>query len=180
MRVRFRRVLAVVLTWSPVGCATTGPMVPVVGRHVDVRPVSGQGKDAAEGELLAVEPERLLVMEPKGIRALPLAGVEQVRVKRHDWGGKRAWTWTVLGALATGGALTASCASVEDNESCGRVGLGVGLTWLLLGGLSAMSLEKSSVERVRGPNWRELAPYARFPQGFPAEVDPKALEPGAR
>lgn len=178
MRIRCRRTVAATLAVCLAGCASA-PKVSVLGRPVEVRPAKGVDDTAAKGELLAVGPEQLWVMERGGVREIPLAGIEQVRVKRHKWDGKRAWTWTLLGALVTGGVLTASCASVEDT-SCGAVPLAVAGTWLLLGGLSAASLENSSKLRVDRPDWQRLAPFARFPQGLPADVDPKALEPAPR
>lgn len=172
-----RKTVATALALCLAGCATTRPTVSVLGRNVDVRPsTKGDDLGAAKGELLAVGPEQLWVKEPSGVRELPLARIEQVRVKRHDWNGRRAWMWTVIGALATGGVLTASCASVEGNDSCAGVGAGVGLTWLLFGGLSAASLESSSVERVRAPHFESLKSYARFPQGLPEQVDPNGLK----
>ena len=177
MITRYMRAVAATLALCFAGCATSRPDVSVLGRNVDVRPsTKGDDLGAAKGELVAVGSEQLWVMEPTGVREVPLPRIDHVRVKRHDWGGRRAWVWTLVGALATGGTLMASCASVEGTDNCAGVGAGVGLTWLLFGGLSAASLESSSVERVRGPRFEALKPYARFPQGLPERLDPKEPE----
>ncbi len=168
------KIVAAALSVCLAGCATTRPAVSVLGRPVEIRP--SNDRERAKGELLAVGPTQLWVMERSGVREVPLANVDQVRVKRHEWNGKRAMIWALIGALVTGAALTASCTSVEG-ASCGSVAPSVAGTWLVLGGLSAVSLDGSSALRVNGPRFEALRPYARFPQGLPEGLDPKALPP---
>ena len=168
MMTRCKTMVVAALVVFLAGCATIRPKVSVLGRPVEVQPA------AVKGELLAVGAEQLWIKERDEVREVPLAGIEQVKVKRHDLDGKRGWAWALIGAVVTGAVLTASCASVEDT-SCGSVPLAVAGTWLALGGVSAASLERSSKLEVRGPNWEVLKPYARFPQGLPEELDPKSL-----
>lgn len=176
MTTHCQRLTAAALVACLPGCATARPHASALGRAVEVRPVEGRGTEAAKGELLAVGPQQLWVMEREGPRQVDTASIEQVRVKRHNWDGRRAWTWTIVGALVTSAALTAACGSVEGS-GCGRVPLAVGSTWLALGGLSAVQLERSSTIRMNGPGFESLRPYARFPQGLPEGLDPKTLPP---
>lgn len=177
MQTRFAAWVALSLTLT--GCATTGPKLSVLGRPVDV---SGQGEgDArrAKGELIAVGPEQLFVLEPGRVRELPLAGIDRVRVRQHGMDGRHSMRWVGLGALITGGALAGACTSVKGNSttSCLGVGAVVAATWALIGGLSAASLESSSKLSVTGPDWDALRPYARFPQGVPEGFDLSGLLP---
>ena len=55
-----------------------------------------------KGELLAVGPEQLWILEPTRVREVPLSEVAQVRVRLHGLDGKQAGIWTLAGALLTG------------------------------------------------------------------------------
>ena len=154
------------------GCATA--RVPLFGRPVEVKPTAGHKDEAAKGELLAVGPEQLWVLEPTRVREVPFGDVEQVRVRLHGFDGQKAGAWAVAGAVLTGAALAVACGKAES-ENCGAA---FGLTmvpWALFGGPSALSLERSSRVLVRGPEFTALRPYARYPQGWPEGLDPALL-----
>lgn len=170
------KVTASIVALVVAGCATV-PKVSVTGRLVEVRPTSAKQSPPAKGELIAVGPEQLWILEDKGIHEVPLSSIGEVDVRRHKLGGKQAALWAVVGALVTGGALTAACSSVEGNGGCGKVFLAVGATWGLFGGVSAASLERSSRLPIPSPDWEALRPYARFPQGLPPGLDPAILRP---
>ncbi len=111
------------------------------------------------------------------IAVLETAG--RVRVRRHELTSRRGWIWTAVGALTTGGALTLACSSGE-NSGCGGVSLAVGLSWLLLGGLPSLSLDKSAHATLDKPSAETLRAFARFPQGPPEGIDLQTLLPGTR
>jgi hypothetical protein len=135
----------------------------------------GAGKDKkVKGELLALGPEQLWVLEPSRAHEIPLSQIGQVRVRLHGLDGKRTLTWVTVGGVVAGVALTAACSSVEDT-SCGGVFLASAIPWALVGGLSARSLEASSRVLIRAPDLSALRPYARYPQGLPEGLDPATL-----
>jgi len=173
-----RRALASLLALALVpGCATTNTdvSVPVVGRTVTV--VMAPAKEEVKGELLVVEKDRLYVRAGDGVREIPLGSVREARVKRHDFGKSKAWAWSLIGGLVTGGAFTAACSSVEGEGSCGvALLISLGL-WMGIGALSAASFEKSSRLVLSRPTPDELRAFARLPQGLPPGVTPATLVP---
>lgn len=175
-----RRALATFLALAVApGCATTntGLSVPVMGRAVTV--VTDPKHEEVKGELLMVEKDRLFVRAKDGVREIPLADVREARVRRHDFGAAKAFTWAVLGGLVTGGALAAACSSVEDAGNCGGIGLVTFGLWLGIGALCAPSLESSSRLMLERPTPDELRAFARLPQGLPAGVTLATLAPAS-
>lgn len=158
------------------GCATTNTEVnvPVVGRTVTLV----TAKEQVKGELIVVEKDRLYVRAEDGVREIPLGAVSEARVKRHGFGKSMAYTWSLIGGLATGGALAAACNSA-DGDGCGGYGLVTLGLWLGIGALSASSFENSSRIRLWHPSFEQLQPFARLPQGLPAGVTPGSLGPSA-
>ena len=177
-----RRSLALLLALvvAASGCATanTDVSVPVVGRTVTV--VTEPGKHEVKGELLVVEQDRLYVRAEQGVREIPLGSVREARVKRHDFGAAKAFTWSLIGGFVTGGALMGACSSVEGNDGCGGVALITLGTWLVFGLLSAPSFEASSRVQLQRPTPEELRAFARLPQGLPSGVTPAALSAAAQ
>ena len=161
------------------GCATMGAKVPLGGRVIEVKRLSSEKPSKLKGELLAVGSERLWLLAPDGVRDIRLQEIEQVRVRLHGLDGKKAGLWTVVGALVTGAALTVACSMVEDTHCAPALGV-TALAWGLIGGPSALGLEKSSRVLVRGPDFEALRPYARFPQGLPDDLDLALLAPKTR
>ena len=174
MKRRPRVVAATLVLALTTGCATT-PKVPVVGRSVTVVPV-GEGPKV-KGELLAVGPDRLWVQGEGELTEVPLPEVREVRVRRHPHGAGAAFRWAALGGLATGGAMAGACASVEGNDNCGVVGLVFLGAWLLVGTLSAFSMESSSRLDLWRPTPEALRPFARLPQGLPEGLRLPTLRP---
>ena len=176
-----RRALAtlVALVLAP-GCATTNSdvNVPVIGRTVTL--VTGPAKEKVVGELLVVQKDRLYVRAEDGVREVPLGAVSEARVKRHGSGKSKAYAWSLIGGLVTGSALSAACASVEDNGGgCATVGLITLGLWMGIGALSSLSFESSSRLQLWRPTFEQLQPFARLPQGLPPGVTPAMLGPAA-
>lgn len=173
MRGAQRLVAAAVALLMATGCAST-PKVQVLGRTVTVEP-DGDGHKV-KGELLVVGPERLWVRQSDHVAEVSLPAVRKVKVKRHSWDARRAGTWSLIGGLATGGALTGACAAA-DGDSCGGVFLITLGAWLLFGLLAAPLMESSSRVELPRPTEDELRPFARFPQGWPEGVAAADLTP---
>lgn len=173
-----RKLLAIVLAVTTASGCATGAGSTVLGRTVTVVPKAGdETKTPLAGELIAVEPEKLWLLGKEHVVEWPIVPVAEVRIERHRMNTRRGLAWAGLGAVATGGALAAACASVEDAGSCGAVLLGVGLTWLVFGALPALGLDKSATILVERPAAETLRPFARFPQGPPEGVDLLQLPP---
>jgi hypothetical protein len=168
------------------GCASAGP--DVLGRNVTLVPKEPKAP-RPKGELLAADGGRVWLRTPKdGVREYEVASLREVRVQRHGYGGGRIWRIGLIGGLVSAAALTASCTSVEGNETGGCVAAGaiVGGALALVGGLSSMSLDASSQARLT-PQDLGLRRYARFPAGLPEGVppewlmqEPKATKPDTR
>lgn len=163
-------IFGTVLVWTPAAIAQptaagTYPTSIVTGRNVSVRGSSSR----VAGELLSVSADSIWVLErrPWDIRSLPLEGVRTVKVRRGKGAGT-ALIWSVVGMVATGTALTAACNSVEGAD-CGDVFPAVVLGWGVVGGLAAIKLGAGRYQELE-PRVDRLRPYARYPQGLPAEV----------
>ena len=179
MRLRARQRACVALAaLALTDCATA--QVPLFGRSVEVKAPGAQVDSTVKGELLAVGTEQLWVLEPTRVREVPLREVVQVRVRLHGLDGQKAWTWTLAGAVLSGAALAVACSHVEGDSNCGLALALAGIPWAAIGWPSASGLEKSSRVLVRAPNFEDLRPYARYPQGLPEGLDPATLVPKAR
>jgi hypothetical protein len=179
MRRGLALLLAVLLT---PGCATGGGRLSVHGRQVAALEV-GDGarrRPPREGELIAAEPGRIWVLGKEQVFEVPLSSLEEVRVRRHGFTSGKAFLWAIVGGVVTGGLLAAACSSVEGARDCGNVFAVVGGIWLGVGGLAAASMGGSSSIAVPRPSVENLSPYARFPQGVPEGLDPRALRPSPR
>lgn len=169
--------LLVVVVTLLQACATTSRAPSVLGRNVTVIPQADAPK--VRGELLAVAEGSVIVRAEDGIHEMAIPQIREVRVQRHSFDGKKGWTWTIVGALVSSVGLAAACSSVEENGSgnCAAMGLIVGAApWLLVGGLSARSLERSAFLSVDFREGERLRAFARYPQGLPTGFDLRGLE----
>jgi len=123
----------------------------------------GPGRKAArvEGELIAVEPESVLVLD--GDRPVMLAkqAIVRARVAGYDLHASTITTWAFLGAVTT-----------PTHGAWLLISLPM---WSLAGGIGTASAVRASVFEYPSAPWTELAKYARFPQGMPAGVPRAAL-----
>jgi hypothetical protein len=71
--------------------------------------------------------------------------------------------WTVVGILSS--------------ASHGYYGLISAPIWLLCGLLNTAAESKSGFLLFPGSSWREMAKFARFPQGIPKDLDLQTLKP---
>ena len=154
------------------GCATWAPSASPFGRRVSLVP---QGRtEPLGGELLAVNAESLWLARRTGNVSVALSDIRRVRVRVGSPNGGNMVTASVIVGFASGAALTAACAQVDGTE-CGGVLPGVLLSAVLIGGLAALSVESSATQRFSREDWEQLRPYARYPQGLPADVPREQL-----
>jgi hypothetical protein len=154
------------------GVALAGAAAPAAAqRQRDVlgSPVRLQLPDGPRlgGELLAVQPDSMWIMVKGAGRAIPLAGLRTVQVRRRGLDAGAILTWTAVGGAVTGAVLAAACASVasEGDISCNSIFVSTLVVWGVFGG--GVALLAGSPHRQLPPEPAVLAPYARFPQGLP-------------
>lgn len=116
-----------------------------------------------QGELISVEPGvvRVRSLSTRVLSAIPLAEVTKAQLYTYKAEGFYG-AWSVVGALTT--------------FSHGFFVVFSAPTWLISGGIAA-AVETSHV-KLEWPDdsWRDIAAWARFPQGMPPGLDPRALE----
>jgi hypothetical protein len=168
--------LLLVLTTFTQACATTHPSV--FGR--DVRVVPRVNGPTVRGELLVVEPNRVVVLAEDGLHHVATAQIREIRVRRHGFDAGKAWMWTLVGAFLSSVGLAAACSSVEDGADCAGVAAAGALPWLVIGGLSSLAAGRSAFVSFDATQEDRLRPFARYPQGLPAEFDLQRLGKPAR
>jgi len=161
------RVLVIGLVFGDLAlqaCVVSRQPVTVLGHSVRITP--SERDSASSGELIAVSAESVWVAPGAEIVSVPWSRVGRLQVRLSNVNGGGAMAYSVVMGLLTGGALFAACSQVEDTE-CAVVLPGVLGMWLLLGALSAMTIESSSQKALGAAQWEALRAYARFPQGLP-------------
>jgi hypothetical protein len=119
-------------------------------------------RPAAEGELIAVEPDTLFVLSGGTLVGVPRAAILRATVTGYynDWKDMRAWT--ALGSISTfshGGFLILSLPA-----------------WILVGSIATAGASREPQMVYPETKWEKLPHYARFPQGLPAALDRRRLE----
>ena len=114
--------------------------------------------------------DTLWLQTRQGTTAFALSEVTRVQVERHRWGARRLLTFLGIGAAVTSAGMYGACTQVS--EGCAAVVPAMVLSWGLVGGIGAFAVASSRYESIP-PNQRGLEPYARYPQGWPRDVDRK-------
>ena len=125
--------------------------------------------DRLRGELLSVSRDSLWVLSSETVFAVPLADVQRLDIRVHNFNQGRMLKWNLVAGLGSAIALAAACNSVEGVDGCGGVFLAWSLTWGLVGGATGAFLAKSSHKEVH-PSRDALRPFVRYPQGLPDAV----------
>ena len=177
MRVHCRALVAVVAAATSSGCVTGSYQTTIAGRPVLVTSVDDATQAKVQGELIAVDADRVWVLERGAVREVPRSSIREAAVRRRSITSRQALTWAAIGGAIMSVGLTVACSSVEGNGSCGGVGAFVAAHWAVTGALAAATAESSSQQKFPPPKLDELRAYARFPQGMPAGLDPRSLRP---
>jgi hypothetical protein len=145
------------------GDKTTVPVadIPVKGFSVAI---SSKGKNRS-GELLAVNPCFVYVLDDEQSIAVPLATVESVNVELYP-----SHAGAIAGLTALGTASTLSH---------GVFLIFTAPVWLAVGIPSSVSLADRNDFDLHGSEAPMLFQYARFPQGLPAGWRISKVDPGA-
>ncbi len=154
--------------WTVLMILAAAPLAaqPIGGHQVVVKRRSSVGTMA--GELLAVTIDSLWVINRGGqTMNAAMADIGRILVQRYDRKPARALQVGLGVGFVAGLALTAACSSVEGS-SCGGVLVAGLVSGTVFGGLSALSIQAGRYREIPAGG---AAPYARFPQGPPPNVD---------
>jgi hypothetical protein len=118
------------------------------------------------GELIAIEPEKLFILTDTGLVTISRSNINRLQVSYYSPHTGGIVAWTVIGAFST--------------LSHGIVLIVSAPLWLIVGGATSAAHSAAAVESIqyfREENWLELSKHARFPQGFPENLNPDKLMP---
>jgi len=136
---------------------------PILGYRVVLERDDGE---RTTGELIAVSLDSLWLLRDDALTVFSIADIEQVNVRQSTFGAKNALLWSLVAGTLSGAALTAACSSIEGNDCSGLFPI-VLLSWVLIGGIAAASVEPARYAEFPEPQADVLRPYSRFPQGLP-------------
>lgn len=173
------------------GCATTsaprGWLDPApesstmpYGGWLDARYVLDSQTGDAAGELIAIDRDSVYILPDRGpLMVLPRAAVTRGRLMAYDPSLRLIGSWTRYGILGTSTALFVALASLGDSDPVDFLALAgmSSIFWVPAGLVSAIL--HSYLPRLSYPRrpWQRFKEYARFPQGLPGDLDPRALTP---
>jgi hypothetical protein len=146
--------------WLPKPAQATSE---VYGGWIELEVLKGARR--IEGELLAVSDDSVWILARGGGQVVATARVKGGKLTGYQSAAGSVATYTVLGTLST----------VFN-------GFGLAFTapmWILGGSIAAGSEARAAVRRVPPLRWKDLAPWARFPQGMPDGVTLESLTPKA-
>jgi hypothetical protein len=137
----------------------------------------GDANVSYRGELIAVHPDSLYVLEGSGLQAIAMEDVDRAEVIGYDSGYRDAAGLATAGALFS--LLTHGFFLVFSIPVWTGVGIGE------FHGLLNKARSRYPKKSREGGHWkpalawgeelREFAKYARFPQGLPPGLDPHSL-----
>jgi len=112
------------------------------------------------GELLAVAPGKLFILNESGVSEVPVLAVKRMQLEIFKEK-KVAGIWAFLGTLST---------------ASHGVGLIVSAPiWIVSGIVLAAAESAAGLMRFDGPPPEDIRKYARFPQGLPEGIDLRSL-----
>lgn len=160
--------LLLVLSFPGAACSSSGvrPVYPsfnaadrdVFGGWVKAVQV-GPRRPAVEGELIAVTPDRMIVLTPKGIVELTKASTRRVTVTLYD-------PKTLIPNVGGGILLSLS----HGFFAAATIPL-----WGAAGGVALRNANVSAQIVYPDADWNDLSRGARFPQGLPEGHDTSGL-----
>ena len=159
------RTLIAIVTATTAACTLAGPGVSPYGRLTTINPLAR--RTSSSGELIAVSSDSLWLLSRDSLVTFGIGAISSVDVQRHHFTAKRTLVHSAVIGIATGAALTAACASVDDTENCGAVFPVFALAFTALGAVLAIGAEESSKLHFAPYQWPDMRAFARFPQGMP-------------
>lgn len=174
MRSVRRGIAAATIAFSIEGCATTTApprflpspqqaQTDAYGGWIELRYRGDGGERLAEGELVAVSADTIWVLGDSGGIAIGTAAVAQGKLMAYNSRSGVVAGFTALGVISTiaNGWLLIFSAPL----------------WIITGTVAGANQSHVPERRVPPLQWVELAPFARFPQGFPPGLRLDTLSP---
>ncbi len=130
------------------------------GCWIIVDHISDGKERRTSGELIAISPDRLFVLNEYGISELLLSAIMGTNLEIYEES-TGVGAWAILGMLSTvshGYFLVASAP-----------------VWIIAGISAGISESKSGLMKFKGPPTQDVRMFARFPQGLPKETDLREL-----
>lgn len=146
------------VNWLPAPCDVA---VQGFGGWAEVRTRLGAPVARTDGELVALDRDTMFVLTATQLVAVPVASVVDVKLTAYRSGSSWLAAWTLLGVLST--------------ASHGLVLILSAPLWVVVGSISTAAESYVPQETERGVAVARLRPFARFPQGMPAELDRASL-----
>jgi hypothetical protein len=171
-RVAAPAVLAIVLAGSAMGCAVQNAPAGALPTALESREeaygawahlVVEAAPAPVAGELLAVAPDSLWVLEDGGVRAVATAAVVDGRLVVYNARHRVLAAETLLGMIST----------ISN-------GVFLGLTapmWIIGGTIATRRRSREPVLELPIRVWIRLEPFARWPQGLPPGIDRDTIHP---
>ena len=157
------RLVATLGTFAVTGCVgTAGPSTlptPIqAGSSVFGGWVELMLRDSASvsGELIAVAPDTLWILNSAGGRPVPRAAIRSGRVIGYNSGASGLLALAVLGPLTT--------------ISNGYALIFTFPAWVITGAIATHAQRGKPILELTVVNWPKLHQYARFPQGMPKGI----------
>jgi len=142
------------------------PMAPEVqsqayGCWIVVDHLKGDQLMITSGELIAVTPDSMFILNESGLSEISAAAVKKTKLEIFKER-KVVGLWAMLGTLSTlshGFYLVLSAP-----------------IWVISGISGAVGESRSGIVEIEGSSPEEFRKYARFPQGLPAGIDLRSLK----
>jgi hypothetical protein len=136
----------------------------VYGGWIELTMVAGKHDSTVGGELIAVRDDSVWVLPDGGhVAVIATGAVKQGRLVRYRSDAGAVAGFTALGVVSTAsnGALLIITAPL----------------WIITGVVASSNEAAAPLRRVPPLAWRDLAAYARFPQGLPPGIDLGEIRP---
>ncbi len=153
-------------------CVAPGAQISPYGKTTTLyRTTSGH----VTGELIAVGSDSIWVLADGQLRGYAARDISKLNVERHPFDGKRTLTVNATTGAVTGIALMVACNSYrakegDRNPSCAGVVPATVAVFTVLGGIFALTNNRSSMYHLVPSDTLQLRAHARFPQGLPVTL----------
>ncbi len=157
------------------GCASAPPPPPdwlpspeetqssPFGGWVEIEHHSPRGELRFSGELLAVQDERVYILQGDAVKSVPIDSVTKAKLTWYD---------SQAGGVAAGAVL-----GTVTTLSNGFYLVFTAPMWIIGGSVATHQRSRDPIIATPKQAWSEFVPYARFPQGLPADFVPRAPAP---
>ena len=150
-------------------CIVPGAQISPYGKTTTLYPTTS---GRVTGELIAVRSDSIWALTDGQLRGYAASDISKLNVERHPFDGKRTLAVNAATGAVTGVALMVACNSYRPkdggrNPSCAGVIPATVAVFTVLGGIFALTNNRSSMYHLVPSDTLRLRAHARFPQGLP-------------